>query len=142
MIALRAMRLDDLPQVTAIEAQSQLDPWPQQSFRAELENPRVAQPLVAVRKNEIVGYVVPWFIEDEMQISTLDVKENYRRQGLARLMLSHVLRMALQRRCRQVFLEVRKSNLAARRLYEGLGFVMDGLRPRYYSCGQEDAILM
>jgi ribosomal-protein-alanine N-acetyltransferase len=141
-ILLRAMHPDDLHQVVAIEAQSQLDPWPPPSFRAELENSSVSRPLVAVRKNEIVGYIVPWFIEDEVQIATIAVKESCRRQGLGRFLLSHVLESALRRRCRLVFLEVRKSNLAARRLYESLGFVVDGLRSRYYSRGLEDAILM
>ncbi|MGH7496787.1 MAG: ribosomal protein S18-alanine N-acetyltransferase [bacterium] len=141
-ILLRAMHPDDLPHVTAIEAQSQLDPWSQTSFRAELENSRVSQPLVAVRENEIVGYIVCWFIADEAQVATIAVKESHRRRGLGRFMLSHALQLALRHRCRRVFLEVRKSNLAARRLYESLGFVVDGLRPRYYLPGQEDAILM
>jgi ribosomal-protein-alanine N-acetyltransferase len=141
-LLLRRMELDDLPQVVAIEAQSQPDPWPQQSFRAELENSRVSLPLVVVRKNEIVGYVVPWFIEDEVQIATLAVKENHRRRGVGHFMLSHVLQLARQRFCCLVYLEVRESNLAARRLYEGLGFVVDGLRAQYYRRDREDAILM
>ena len=141
-IYLRAMHPDDLPQVAAIEAHSQLEPWPQPSFRAELENFRVSKPLVAVREHEIVGYIVPWFIEGEAQIATIAVKASYRRQGVGRLMLLHVLESALRHRCRLVFLEVRKSNLAARRLYEDLGFVVEGFRSRYYRRGMEDAILM
>jgi len=136
------MSMDDLPQVAAIEAQSQRDPWPQQSFQAEVENARVAQPLVAVRKHEIVGYIVPWFIEDEMQVANIAVKEGFRQQGVGRMLLSHVLHLARQQGCRWAYLEVRESNAAARRLYGCLGFVATGLRPRYYGHGAEDAILM
>ena len=141
-ILVRAMGTDDLPHVAAIEAQSQRDPWPQPSFQAELENPEVSLPLVAVRKKEIVGYVVPWFVADEVQIANIGVKEEHRRQGLGRFLLSLVLQRAEQRRCRVVFLEVRRSNLPARRLYESLGFVEDGFRRHYYGRDREDAIVM
>ena len=97
-ILVRAMGTDDLPHVAAIEAQSQRDPWPQPSFQAELENPEVWLPLVAVRKKEIVGYVVPWFVADEVQIANIGVKEEHRRQGLGRFLLSLVLQRAEQRR--------------------------------------------
>ncbi len=139
---LRAMCPEDLPQVVALETHSQRDPWAQQSFLSEFDNPRVSQPLVALLKNEVVGYIVPWFITDEVQIANLAVKENYRQQGLGRFMLSQVLHLAQKRQCRSAFLEVRKSNQAARRLYESLGFIVEGLRPHYYGRGQEDAILM
>ena len=141
-IVLRPMVAADLLEVVAIETQSQRDPWTLQGFAAELENVRVSQPLVAVRDGEIVGYLVAWFIADEVQIVNIAVKEDHRRQGMARFMLSCVLQSALRRGCRMAFLEVRKSNLAARRLYQSLGFAADGLRPHYYSRGREDAILM
>ncbi len=139
---LRAMQMEDLPQVAALETQSQRDPWPQQSFRAELENPRVSRPMVMVRKTEIAGFIVPWFIEDEVQIANIAVKANYRRQGLGSVMLSQIIHWAQRCQCRAAFLEVRRSNLAARRLYENLGFVEDGCRRQYYGREQEDAILM
>ncbi len=141
-ITLRAMLLEDLPQVVAIEAQSHLEPWTQQAFRAELETSLVAQPLVALRKDEIIGYVVPWFVADELQIANLTVKENFRQLGVGRLMLAHVLEMAEARNCRNAYLEVRDSNVAARALYESLGFVVEGVRPKYYGRAQEDAVLM
>lgn len=141
-INLRPMRLEDLPQVVAIEAQSHLEPWTQQAFRAELEGSLVAQPFVALRNEEIVGYVVPWFVVDEVQIANITVKENFRQRGLGRMLLEHVLTLAAERRSRVVYLEVRDSNTAARALYESIGFVVEGMRPKYYGRGQEDAVLM
>ena len=141
-ITVRAMSLNDLPQVVAIEAQSHLEPWTQQAFRAELETSLVAQPLVALRKDEIIGYVVPWFVVDELQIANLTVKESFRQLGVGRLMLTHVLQMASARNCRNAYLEVRDSNVAARALYESLGFFVEGVRPKYYGRAQEDAVLM
>lgn len=141
-ITIRVMQLDDLPQVVAIEAQSHLEPWTQQAFRAELETSLVAEPFVALRNDEIVGYAVPWFVVDELQIANITVKENYRQLGVGRVLLMHVLALAAQRNCRIAYLEVRDSNAAARALYENLGFVIEGVRPKYYGRGQEDAVLM
>ena len=141
-ITLRAMSLEDLPQVVALEAQSHLEPWTQHAFRAELETSLVAQPLVALFNEEIVGYVVPWFVADELQIANLTVKESFRQKGLGRMLLAHTLARAEQRRCRIAYLEVRDSNVAARRLYASMGFVVEGVRPKYYGRGQEDAVLM
>jgi ribosomal-protein-alanine N-acetyltransferase len=50
--------------------------------------------------------------------------------------------MAVDRGAREATLEVRLSNLPARRLYEKYGFRPVGLRPRYYSDDQEDALIM
>ncbi len=141
-LELRAMQLADLPQVVAIEAQSHLEPWTQQAFRAELEGSLVAQPLVALRNDEIVGYVVPWFVVDEVQIANITVKENFRQRGIGRMLLEHVLKFAAERCSRVVYLEVRDSNAAARAMYESMGFVVEGVRPKYYGRGREDAILM
>ena len=48
----------------------------------------------------------------------------------------------VDRHAREATLEVRLSNLAARRLYEKYGFRPVGIRPRYYSDNQEDALIM
>lgn len=141
-IVLRPMQLADLPQVAAIEAQSHLEPWTQQAFRAELETSLVAQPFVALRNEEIIGYIVPWFVADELQIANITVKESFRQLGVGRVMLMHVLEIAGKRDCRIAYLEVRDSNVAARGLYESLGFVLEGVRPKYYGRAQEDAVLM
>ena len=39
-------------------------------------------------------------------------------------------------------LEVRRSNMAARRLYEGAGFKLTGVRPSYYTHPIEDALIL
>ena len=141
-LAVRPMQLADLPQVVAIEAHSHLEPWTQAAFHAELEGSLVAQPFVALRKEEIVGYIVPWFVADELQVANITVKESYRRHGIGRMLLAHALELAQQRCCRIAYLEVRDSNAAARALYESMGFVVEGVRPKYYGRAQEDAILM
>jgi [ribosomal protein S18]-alanine N-acetyltransferase len=52
------------------------------------------------------------------------------------------LDLASERGAHEATLEVRLSNLPARRLYEKFGFRPVGLRPRYYSDNGEDALIM
>lgn len=140
-VILRRMRQDDLSQVAAIAAHSYAEPWPQESFRVEL-NSEVSHPVVAERAGEIVGFIVAWMVTDEVEIANLTVKETFRRRGLGRMLLTHVLALAQARQCATAYLEVRRSNWAARRLYESMGFNDHGLRSRYYGRTGEDAIVM
>ena len=61
---------------------------------------------------------------------------------LGERLLIALLDLALDRRATEATLEVRLSNLPARRLYEKYGFRPVGIRPRYYSDNNEDALIM
>ena len=66
----------------------------------------------------------------------------YRRQGVAGTMLTQLLEQGKHRGIESFFLEVRRSNLSARRLYEKLGFCGDGIRKNFYEKPREDAVIM
>ena len=80
---------------------------------------------------------------DEAHITTFAVHPDWRRQRHRRAAAARVPRpCAVDRGAREATLEVRLSNLPARRLYEKYGFRPVGLRPRYYSDDNEDALIM
>ena len=79
---------------------------------------------------------------DEAHITTFAVHPAWRRQRIGERLLLAFLDLAIDRRAREATLEVRLSNLPARRLYEKYGFRPVGLRPRYYSDDGEDALIM
>jgi ribosomal-protein-alanine N-acetyltransferase len=83
-----------------------------------------------------------WLMVDEAHITTFAVHPAWRRQRIGERLLLAFLDLAADRRAREATLEVRLSNLAARRLYEKYGFRPVGLRPRYYSDDGEDALIM
>jgi ribosomal-protein-alanine N-acetyltransferase len=138
---LRRMCANDLDQVLAIEKRNFPEPWTRRAFLAEIATKPISQPLVAVYDDQIIGYVVPWFIVDEMQIADIAVHEDFRRRGLAKQMLALVCELAQRRGCRLAHLEVRSSNAAGRRLYESMGFYITGVRRDYYGPA-EDALLL
>jgi ribosomal-protein-alanine acetyltransferase len=97
---------------------------------------------VALIGEQVVGYGGIWLMADEAHVTTFAVHPAYRRRRIGERMLIALLDLAVDRHAREATLEVRLSNLAARRLYEKYGFRPVGIRPRYYSDNQEDALIM
>ena len=141
-LRIEAMRLEDLDEVQAIEQASFSTPWPSNAYRSELMTNRLASYLVARIEGRIVGYGGMWLMVDEAHITTFAVHPAWRRQRIGERLLLAFLDLARDRHAREATLEVRLSNLAARRLYEKYGFRPVGLRPRYYSDNNEDALIM
>ena len=141
-LRIEAMRLEDLDEVQAIEQASFSTPWPSNAYRSELMTNRLASYLVARIEGRIVGCGGMWLMVDEAHITTFAVHPAWRRQRIGERLLLAFLDLARDRHAREATLEVRLSNLAARRLYEKYGFRPVGLRPRYYSDDNEDALIM
>lgn len=79
---------------------------------------------------------------EEGDLMTLAVAQGWRRRGVGRLLTSALLARAQERGMTKVFLEVRRSNLGAQKLYEGLGFSRLGVVRDYYRSPIEDAVTM
>ena len=90
----------------------------------------------------IVGLAGLWIMAEEAHLTTIGVREAYRRQGIAELLLIAALDLALMLSAQVVTLEVRASNHAAQKLYQKCGFQRVGLRRAYYSDNREDAVVM
>jgi ribosomal-protein-alanine N-acetyltransferase len=136
------MSMADLPEVQRIERASFTVPWPDDAYRSELATNRLASYLVARADRGLVGYGGIWLMVDEAHITTFAVDPAWRRQGIGETLLLALLELAIGRMAREATLEVRLSNLPARRLYEKFGFRPVGVRPRYYSDNNEDALIM
>lgn len=136
------MLLGDIPAVHAIESASFPTPWPPYAFRGELESNRMAHYLVVRAGERVVAYAGLWLMVDEAHVTTFAVLPAYRRRGIAGRLLSDLIELAADLGATVVTLEVRISNLAARRLYERFGFRPVGVRPHYYTDNSEDALIM
>src|SRR5689334_1291812 len=141
-LVIEPMRLEDLEEVHRIERASFTTPWPPNAYRSELMTNRLASYLVGRVDGRIVAYGGMWLMVDEAHITTFAVHPGWRRQRVGERLLLAFLDLARDRHAREATLEVRLSNLAARRLYEKYGFRPVGLRPRYYSDNNEDALIM
>jgi [ribosomal protein S18]-alanine N-acetyltransferase len=99
----------------------------------------VTQLYVARYGRQIVAFCACWVIAGELHINTLAVDGDMRRRGIATKLVQHVLSQTAVTRAT---LEVRRSNTAALKLYEGLGFTATAIRKRYYSNPDEDALIL
>ena len=66
----------------------------------------------------------------------------HRREGIAARLIDGLLEGLEGRKVREVYLEVRESNAAARTLYQGRGFTVAGMRRAYYRYPTEDALVL
>jgi [ribosomal protein S18]-alanine N-acetyltransferase len=133
----------DLPEVIALERDCYSDPWPASSFAALPENERVFFSIARddVRQH-LAGYVVAWYVLDEGELANLAVAPDDRGRGIGQALLDAVLADAVSRKTLQLYLEVRESNTAARRLYAGRNFQEIGRRKQYYRSPREDALIL
>lgn len=134
---------DELDQVAAIEAASFSNPWTRAMLARELQHSEITRIYVLKLPGRgIAAFCACWLVVDEAHINTLAVEQSMRRQGLAIALLEHVLADVTADGATQATLEVRRSNVAALRLYERLGFVVAAVRPNYYSQPDEDGLIL
>jgi [ribosomal protein S18]-alanine N-acetyltransferase len=169
---LRPMALADLPQIAEIEADSFPSAWPSSAYKREMERNNLARYVVAIRRDPpraeaprgwrwpldhlrrlfgrerapaaeyVAGFLGVWFMVDETHIVTVAVRPSERRQGVGELLLLAAFDLSREREIPALTLEVRASNAAAQALYEKYGFKRLGIRKRYYTDNNEDAVIM
>ncbi len=140
--AIRHMTLEDIPAVHTIDLLSFSLPWPENSFRFELTGNPVSRCWVAESDGRLAAMLVLWLVIDEAHIATIATHPDFRRMGIGEHLLIAALRSARTEGATRAFLEVRSGNAAAQAMYKKYGFIVAGVRPRYYKDNNEDAILM
>ncbi len=131
---------NDVAQLAAIDRQSPGGGWNEAELAQELAlSWSHVDVLEEGEGGGLLGFVVYWVVADEVQLLNLAVHPASRRRGVGTMLVQHVQAAAGDG---YVSLEVRKSNTAARGLYERRGFRYVGERPGYYRVGNEDALLL
>lgn len=156
-IAFEPMTVADLDAVHAVETATYAHPWSRKHFLDSLQAGYPAllllgealpgEPPQPARADGrlLLGYLVAMPGVDEVHLLNITVAPAHQRQGWAHFMLDALVLWSRGQRAQWLWLEVRQSNSAARRLYERYGFAQVGLRKAYYPAGQlqrEDAVVM
>ena len=139
----------DIPVVMALErAAPEAAHWSHAQYQEATGNSgphRVAllivEESIAEKEAPVRGFLVARELNREWEIENIVISAGVRRRGLGARLLLAFLDGARNESANAVFLEVRKSNLGARKLYENSGFVHSGSRRLYYREPQEDAEL-
>jgi ribosomal-protein-alanine acetyltransferase len=94
-----------------------------------------------LRRRTLVGFLVARQVSEEWELENLVVASEFRGRGFGSRLLRALLARVEEGESRALFLEVRESNAAARKLYQKAGFRETGRRRRYYADPAEDAVL-
>lgn len=136
---IRPMTSFDLEYVLQIELSSP-SPWTLSSLAVEVKRDNDVQ-LVISRDDLIIGWCCSRDDGFDAELLKIAVAENYRRMGLASELLTSLQARLLQKGLESIYLEVRSNNQAARKFYLTFGFFQVGLRRKYYSSPEDDAVL-
>lgn len=138
----RPMRQEDLEEIIGIERRSYPFPWTSSIFSDCLHAGYSCW--VCTSAGIIQGYGIITVAVGESHLLNLCVREEARSRGIGRKMLRHLISIARRHDADILFLEVRVSNLLARKLYEKEGFNELGTRRAYYPLdgGREDALIL
>jgi ribosomal-protein-alanine N-acetyltransferase len=138
----RFMTLADIGAVSELEQLAFPTPWPPDAFYNELTKNQNARYVVALHENRVIAYCGMWIILDEAHITNIAVHPVYRGKKVGLRLMQNMMGAAKMFGAKSMTLEVRPSNTVARNLYAKLGFQEHGIRKRYYSDNDEDAIIM
>lgn len=138
---IRSISKRDTKQLAELDKVCFAVPWSEQAFIDETEN-ELANYIIAEDNGAVIGYVGYWKVVDEGHITNIAVSPDCRRKGIASEMLSRIIKSAYDDNLYLLTLEVRKSNIAAQKLYEKFGFEPLGERKNYYHLPTEDAVIM
>ena len=145
MITYRQPMALDIPTLVVLDKEYfPYSPWSPAQFKEEFAGiPASRFFQVAISDNEIVGYAgvfVPG-PDSVADILTVTVIDGFRRQGIAKKMISDIESYCQTKGSRAIMLEVATENTAATSLYENLGYSQISIRSNYYGSGR-DALVM
>ncbi len=137
----REMQFDDVEDILQIENSIYSNPWTEGIFKDCI---RIGyNSWVYTEQGQLLSYGLVAVAVEEAHILNLCVLPDAQGQGHGKRMLYKLIAVAEERQARSIFLEVRKSNEIAKKLYQQEGFNRIGLRKGYYpsACGREDALV-
>lgn len=141
VVHIRDAIAQDLPRICEIERLAFSTPWSVKSFEREMTLPFSRISVATLDDKTPIGFLCRWLVADECHILNVAVHPDYRRKGVGIELMKAAISEAEEKQATCVTLEVRRSNVGARRLYRKLNFEERRLRRHYYGPG-EDAIVM
>ena len=140
-IEYRRMTEADVQAAAALEAECFSEPWSEAAFAESIPDKNIVY-VVAIRDGELIGNCGVRCVCGEGEITNVAIHQDMRKQGIATAMMEELIRQGELLGTCDFTLEVRCQNAGAIALYEKLGFVSEGIRPRFYTNPPDDAMIM
>ena len=151
-VQIRIATSNDVEKIVAVQKSApEAAQWPQSVYSAifapqsQDDTGLERKVLCATQAEIIIGFAVVAILvlreSSQCELENMAVASGWRRRGVGRRLVEAVLGCCPQQASRTI-LEVRMSNVGAIRLYESKGFTKIGVRGKYYSNPEDDAIQM
>ena len=131
-----------LGEVFEIARHSFTHPWSREMFENELLKNPFSEQILLRADGRIAGYLFMMTLFDECHIMDFAVHPEYRRKGIGKKIIFHLIERMKMKAVKKIFLEVRCSNFPAIDLYQKAGFVEIAVRKGYYADPKEDAMIL
>ncbi len=146
-VAIRRMCAEDIDKVLALaESLEDAPHWQRSAYQAVLDPSatprRIGLVAVDALSGELVGFAMAGLLPPQAELESVAVGEGAQRRGIGSRLLTQLAAELKAAEVVEFLLEVRASNRAGLGLYRSLGWRQVGIRPRYYSHPEEDAVLM
>lgn len=138
MVNIRVALKKDINEIYNVSISSIKNSWSLESFIEDFNN-MFSEYIVLTDEENIIGFISIWRVIDEITITNISIKEEYKGRGLSKLLMNYIIENNPNY---GMFLEVRESNIIAINLYKKFGFKKVHKRYKYYSNPTEDAIIM
>ncbi len=138
---LKPLNLTDIDAIYAIERKNYPFPWSKKLITQQLESKMTQWGIWD--KSQLVGYSFLQYMWPEAELLNISIAPMSQRQNMGYLLLNKLITELKNAKFERLYLEVRKSNKGAQKLYERSGFNLIGERLNYYrtTTGREDALL-
>jgi len=134
-------RINDVKKIIEIEELSYKDPWPKEIFMIDFLFNSSSEYYVVRFQDKVVGFIGLWYEGNKLHIINVAVHPDFREKGIGSSLLEFAINIAKVKKLKSVYLEARKSNINAQKLYKKFGFKEVEELKEYYQDG-EDGIRM
>ncbi len=144
-LSLRKVSVEDIATLFAIEQCAYEEGWSSDIMHLLLRTEHYYGRVLESKINgSVSGYCFFSLIVDECHLLNLCIMPELQGQGYGHYLLDAIVKEVMGQGASDVFLEVRESNLAALKLYNGYGFNELSRRKGYYpkGDGREDALVL
>ncbi len=136
-LIIQKARTKDFDIIFNIEEMSYKDPWPREVFIMDFLFNSSAHYYVAKINDCTAGFLGIWDEENKIHVINVTVHPQYRRKGIGRHLVAFAINYAKEKGKKEIYLEVRKTNIFAIKLYESMGFFERERIANYYQDGEE-----
>lgn len=133
--------ISNLEELYNLEFESKHILLSKESLKKDLEDKNSIYVIAINKNNEVVSVAGVNILVDHADITMVLTRKDYQNLGIATLLLNNIIKQCKSLNLDNIFLEVRKSNTSAIKLYEKLGFKNISERKSYYSDNNEDALI-